>query len=42
VTAAAFYLAIVYLIILLAKRVEGRLHAHLAAADSAGNRGIRP
>jgi His/Glu/Gln/Arg/opine family amino acid ABC transporter permease subunit len=41
VTAAAFYLVIVYLIILLAKRVEKRLHAHLAAADSAGNRGIR-
>jgi His/Glu/Gln/Arg/opine family amino acid ABC transporter permease subunit len=41
-TAAAFYLAIVYLIVLLAKRVEGRLHAHLVTADSAGNRRARP
>ena len=42
IIAAAFYLAIVYLIVLLAKRVEGRLHAHLAAADGAGNRRVRP
>lgn len=39
-TAAAFYLAIVYLFILLAKRVERRLHEHLAA-DNAVGRGIR-
>jgi len=42
VTAAAFYLAIVYLVVLLAKRVEGRLYAHLAAADTSGDRRIRP
>lgn len=41
-TAAVFYLAIVYLIILLAKQVEGRLHAHLAAADSTARQRIRP
>lgn len=39
-TAAAFYLAIVYLFILLAKRVERRLHEH-PAADNAVGRGIR-
>lgn len=33
-TAAAFYLVIVYGVILLAKRVEGRLHAHLTAGDT--------
>jgi ABC-type arginine/histidine transport system permease subunit len=42
VTAAAFYLAIVYLFILLAKRIEGRLHAHLAAADSSTSQKVRP
>ena len=42
VTAAAFYLAIVYLVILLAKRVERRLHAHLAAADSTVGQRVRP
>ena len=41
VTAAAFYLAIVYLIIFLGRRVERRLHAHLAAADTGGTRKIR-
>ncbi|GIK98218.1 MAG: arginine/ornithine transporter AotM [Alphaproteobacteria bacterium] len=34
VTAAAFYLAIVYLVLLLARRVERRLNAHLTAADN--------
>jgi ABC-type arginine/histidine transport system permease subunit len=39
VTAAAFYLAIVYLIVLLSKRVERRLHAHLVVAGNANERG---
>jgi His/Glu/Gln/Arg/opine family amino acid ABC transporter permease subunit len=38
-TAAAFYLVIVYIVILLAKRVEGRLHAHLTVTDSGGRIG---
>jgi His/Glu/Gln/Arg/opine family amino acid ABC transporter permease subunit len=42
VTAAVFYLAIVYLVVLLAKRVERRLHAHLTAVDSVGKRTVRP
>lgn len=42
VTAAAFYLAIVYLVVLLAKRVERRLHAHLSPVDSVGKRTVRP
>jgi len=41
ITAAAFYLVIVYLIVHIAKRVEARLHAHLPAADSGGNRRVR-
>mgnify|MGYP001124157601 CR=1 FL=1 len=40
-TAAAFYLVIVYLIIALAKRVEARLHAHLPAADRGVGRNVR-
>jgi His/Glu/Gln/Arg/opine family amino acid ABC transporter permease subunit len=42
VTAAVFYLAIVYLVVLLAKRVERRLHAHLSATDGVGKRIVRP
>jgi len=41
-TAAAFYLAIVYLTVLLAKRVERRLHAHLAAANGTDIQRVRP
>lgn len=41
-TAAAFYLAIVYFIVVLAKRVERRLHAHLAAADNTARQRVRP
>ncbi|SMF71039.1 amino acid ABC transporter membrane protein 2, PAAT family [Tistlia consotensis] len=37
-TAAAFYLAIVYLVILVAKRIEKRLHAHLDEVESVGKR----
>lgn len=40
-TAAAFYLVIVYLIVAVAKRVEGRLHAHLPAADRGVGRNVR-
>lgn len=40
-TAAAFYLVIVYLIIALAKRVEARLHAHVPAADRGVGRNVR-
>lgn len=42
VTAAAFYLAIVYLVILLAKRLERRLHAHLAAVEGNASQKVRP
>lgn len=38
ITAAVFYLAIVYLFIFLAKRVEGRLYAHLQPAERTGKR----
>lgn len=37
-TAAVFYLVIVYLFLLFARRVEGRLHAHLGPARPVGNR----
>lgn len=40
-TAAAFYLVIVYLVILLAKRVERRLHAHLTAGDRTVSQKVR-
>lgn len=39
-TAAAFYLVIVYGVILLAKRVEKRLHAHLIADDRSRIKGL--
>lgn len=42
VTAAAFYLVIVWLVLRLARRVEGRLNAHLATADNVGARRVRP
>ncbi|MGF1610091.1 MAG: ABC transporter permease [Kiloniellales bacterium] len=38
ITAAVFYLAIVYLFLFFAKRVEGRLHAHLEPVQGVGNR----
>lgn len=40
-TAAVFYLAIVYLVILLARRVERRLHAHLRAGERTVSHEIR-
>lgn len=40
ITAGAFYLVIVYLVILLSKRVERRLYAHLVEAGGAGKRGV--
>ncbi|MGF1631074.1 MAG: ABC transporter permease [Kiloniellaceae bacterium] len=40
ITAAAFYLVIVYGVILLAKRVERRLHAHLLADDRSRIKGL--
>jgi ABC-type arginine/histidine transport system permease subunit len=38
ITAAVFYLAIVYLFLFFARRIEGRLHAHLEPARGGGNR----
>ena len=41
VTAAAFYLVIVYVVLRIAKRVERRLHAHLAPAGDLGAGKVR-
>jgi His/Glu/Gln/Arg/opine family amino acid ABC transporter permease subunit len=38
VTAAVFYLAIVYLFLFIARRIEGRLHAHLEPVRGVGSR----
>jgi His/Glu/Gln/Arg/opine family amino acid ABC transporter permease subunit len=38
ITAAAFYLAIVYLFLFFARRIEGRLYAHLEPAGGVGSR----
>jgi His/Glu/Gln/Arg/opine family amino acid ABC transporter permease subunit len=38
ITAAVFYLAIVYLFLFFARRIEGRLHAHLEPAQGVGKR----